>query len=112
VSSENATSTGRAAALRLRIGIGMFVLSWMPFPQLYISLHHLQGSAADEARLIGWAIEWTVGILGLLLAGSAAKIAVSRVGWRHLPKALWHMLRTGQVPPAPAQPQPAEPDAR
>lgn len=43
-------------------------------------------------------VETIVGIVGLLLAGAAAKSALHRVGWRGLPKTLWIMFRSGHVP--------------
>jgi hypothetical protein len=89
------------AVLRLRLGVGLFVASWLPIPQLYVWIAGLKGSAASEARLIGWGIEWTVGIIGLILAGAAAKTVLKRVGWRGLPRVLWTMLRTGAIPVEP-----------
>ena len=87
-----------APALRLRIGVLLFVLSWLPFPQVVISIMGLHGARAFEVRGIGWVVEAVVGLAGLLLAGAAAKSAVHRVGWRGLPKTLWIMFRTGRVP--------------
>ncbi len=85
-------------ALRLRLGVGLFVLSWLPFAQLYIWAAGLHGSAADRARIAIWTIQVIVGFVGLLIAGSAAKAVTKTVGWRRLPGALWSMLRTGSIP--------------
>jgi hypothetical protein len=97
--------------IRLRVGVLLFVLSWLPFPQVVISIMDLHGPRAFEVRSIGWVVEALVGLLGLLLAGAAAKSAVHRVGWRGLPKTLWIMFRTGRVPAGPvANGHSVEPD--
>jgi hypothetical protein len=87
---------------RLRIGVGLFIFSWLPIAQVYVWAAGLQGDKASDARLIIWGVQWTIGIIGLVIAGTAAKVVVKRVGWRGLPRALWSMLRTGIAPDAPA----------
>ncbi|HEY1486276.1 MAG TPA: hypothetical protein VGF84_09230 [Micromonosporaceae bacterium] len=87
---------------RLRIGVGLFIFSWLPIAQVYVWAAGLQGDQAHDARLIIWGVQWTIGIIGLVIAGAAAKAVVKRVGWRGLPRALWSMLRTGAAPDAPA----------
>jgi hypothetical protein len=91
-------SGGLRAVMRLRAGVVLFAVSWLPLPQAYISLTGLHGRPALLARGIGWGIETVLGILGILLAGAAAKAALKHVGWRHLPVTLWIMFRTGAVP--------------
>jgi hypothetical protein len=89
--------------VRLRIGLGMFVFSWLPLAQLIIWLTGLQGSTADAFRIGFYAAQWLIGILGLLLAGRTATGVIKGVGWRRTPRALWRMLRTGHPPePAPS----------
>jgi hypothetical protein len=85
----------------LRVGLSLFVLSWLPIAQLYIWIADLHGDDAGQARLTIWGLQAIVGVVGLVLAGVAAKAVVKRVGWRHLPKVLWSMLRTGSVPESP-----------
>lgn len=86
------------AVWRLRIGVGLFVLSWLPIAQLWIWIAGLSGSSATELRGTIWAVQWTIGFIGLALAGVAAKSAVHAAGWKGLPRALWQMLRYGRVP--------------
>lgn len=96
----------RVATLRLRLGVGLVVVSWLPLPQIYIWIADLEGNDATDARLVGWTIQIIVGLIGLAFAGVAAKAVVKSVGWRRLPKALWSMLRTGKVPDGPSEPGP------
>jgi len=83
--------------LHLRLGAGLVVLSWLPIAQTYIWVADLDDEAADRARLVIWSVQVLVGLIGLLVAGAAAKSVVRGVGWRRLPGALWSMLRTGEV---------------
>jgi hypothetical protein len=94
-------------ALRLRAGVGMFIFSWLPIAQLWIWIGDLSGNRADEVRATVWAIQWTIGIIGLILAGAAAKTVLKRTGKRGLPKALWTMLRTGTTTDLPATAEPS-----
>ncbi|NUR24830.1 MAG: hypothetical protein HOV83_03110 [Catenulispora sp.] len=89
---------GRGAVWRLRSGVGLFVLSWVPFAQLYIWLAGLSGEAADKVRVSVWTVQYLVGFLGLALAGTAAKTAVRAAGWKRLPATMWRMLWTGRLP--------------
>jgi len=92
-------TTGRRAA-RLRLGLCLVVLSWLPLAQTYIWITDLGDQAAGRARVVIWTIQLVIGFAGLLVAGAAAKSVVKAVGWRRLPGALWSMLRTGSVHPA------------
>jgi len=102
--------SSRHPALRLRLGLGLFVMSWLPIAQLWIWLGDLEGDRASELRAVIWSIQVVIGIVGLIFAGAAAKGVVKSVGRRGLPKALWVMLRTGRVPdavPAAREPTPS-----
>jgi hypothetical protein len=96
-------------AFRLRIGVALFVVSWLPIAQLWIWIGNLQGDDAGEVRGVIWSIQTVIGIIGLILAGAAAKGVVKHVGWRRLPKALWTMLRSGHVPESVPAEHPAQP---
>jgi hypothetical protein len=65
----------------------------------------MHGASADEFRTIFWAIQWVIGIIGLVIAGGVVADVVKHSGWRHTPALLWRMLRTGSVPPDQRQQQ-------
>jgi hypothetical protein len=94
---ELADHPARAAA-RLRLGLALFVFSWLPIAQVVIAIAGMHGAHANEFRAVVWTTQWLIGLLGLALAGRTAVAVVKGVGWRRAPKALWRMLRTGQVP--------------
>jgi len=64
---------------------------------VYIWIADPGDDAAGRARVTIWTIQVGIGVVGLLIAGAAAKSVVKTVGWRKLPGALWSMLRTGSV---------------
>ncbi|GHJ48321.1 hypothetical protein Cs7R123_56630 [Catellatospora sp. TT07R-123] len=84
--------------LRLRAGIGLVIVSWLPIAQVVIWAAGLSGDTAEQTRLGIWAAQFLIGFVGLALAGVAAKAAVKAAGWRGLPRTLWHMFWTGRTP--------------
>ena len=85
--------------MRVRLGLGLFVFSWLPIAQVTISMAGMHGSTAEEFRGVVWGIQWVLGIMGLVIAGTAVAGVVKHSGWRHTPALVWQMLRTGNVPP-------------
>jgi hypothetical protein len=84
-------------ALRVRAGLGLFVLSWLPVAQVVIVILGLHAHEAQVLRVTIWVIQWVIGVVGLVIAGKAVATVVRRSGWRRTPRLLWQMLRTGQV---------------
>ena len=84
-------------ALRVRLGLGLFVFSWLPIAQAVISIGGLHGGTADTVRAAIWAIQWIIGLFGLVVAGREVARVVRHSGWRNMPRQLWRMLRTGRV---------------
>ncbi|MBV1855104.1 hypothetical protein [Catellatospora tritici] len=83
--------------VRLRAGIGLVILSWLPIAQVVIWTTGLSGGTAEEFRLSVWVVQVLIGFVGLALAGVAAKAAVKAAGWRRLPRTLWRMFWTGRL---------------
>jgi hypothetical protein len=86
-------------AVRLRIGIVLWLMSWVPFAAI------VGADSAERAAI--WTAQVVIGILGLALAGTAFATMVKTVGWRHAPAAAWRTLLHGQtaiVAAAPREP--------
>ena len=73
--------------MKLRIGIILWALSWVPYG-LILGL-------TDKALTLAWAFEITLGIVGLALAGTEFAQAVKAKGWKGAPKVAWHSLLHG-----------------
>jgi hypothetical protein len=96
---ERAPAAGAGSGpLRLRIGLLLVVLSWLPVAQLVIWLAGLSGERAGEVRIAVWSGQILVGFVGVAVAGAAAATVVRSVGWRRAPGALWRMLCSGRLP--------------
>ena len=85
---------------RLRLGILLIVLSWLPFAQVLIYIAQDNGkltsnSAATSFRLAVWGIQIVVGLVGVALVGKLAFEEAKKSGWRKTPRRLWQLFRSG-----------------
>lgn len=76
--------------MRIRIGVALWILSFFPLAALL----HSDG----RQRLIIWTIQVVMGIVGLVIAGSAVAAVVKSAGWRHAPAAAWRSFVSGRPP--------------
>jgi hypothetical protein len=74
--------------MKLRIGVVLWMLSWIP----YGIILGLSGTALTLA----WGIEIMLGIVGLALAGTEFAQAVKTKGWRRAPGVALHALVHGR----------------
>jgi hypothetical protein len=79
------------AAARLRVGILLWLLSWVPIPILF--------GITGPARYAVWGVQIVIGLVGLALAGSAFVEAVKQLGWKRAPAALGRALVRGDSRP-------------
>ena len=83
-------------AIRLRTGLALFVLSWVPFAQIVIWTADMTEPRAGQFRIAVWTVQFLVGIVGIALAGAESVRMARGLGWRRTPSALWIMFRTGR----------------
>jgi hypothetical protein len=100
IPQPGAPPTQDHGSMRLRLGVGLFILSWLPIAQLVVWIGGLSGDDAGTVRLWIWGIQIVIGWIGLVLVGTIAAKVIKGVGWRRMPQTLWLMLRTGGVPAA------------
>ena len=87
-------------AVRLRAGLALFVLSWLPFAQVFIWAGDITEPRAGQLRIAVWTVQFLVGLVGIALAGGESIRMARGLGWRRTPSALWTMFRTGRSPGA------------
>ena len=74
--------------MKLRIGVILWILSWIPYGIIL---------GLDGAWLtLAWAFEITLGIVGIALAGTEFGQAVKTNGWKRAPSIAWHALVHGK----------------
>ncbi|HVO86752.1 MAG TPA: hypothetical protein VMT23_03485 [Candidatus Binatia bacterium] len=86
---------------RLRLGVLLIIVSWLPFAQLFIWIAHnnqrlTTEKAASSFRLVIWGIQVVIGLVGLWLVGRLAVDAAKKDGWKHTPANLWQLFKHGQ----------------
>lgn len=91
----------RRRALRIRIGFGLIILSWLPIAQVVIWLSSDSGGDADRVRALIWGVQVVVGLVGVAVAGAETVKIAKSVGWREAPAAVWRLLRSPDAPVAP-----------
>ncbi len=82
---------------RLRAGVILIILSWLPFAQVLIYIAHNNNKlasqdATSEFRLMVWGVQILIGLIGLWLVGGLAVQQVKAAGWRHTPARLWKLF--------------------
>ena len=85
---------------KVRIGILLIILSWLPVAQvvLYVAHNHnhlKSGDRSQEFRLLIWGLQFVIGLIGLWLVGKLAVESARRDGWRQVPKNLWRLFSVG-----------------
>src|SRR5258706_7366332 len=88
----------RRRGFRIRVGVAMVLLSWVPFAQLVIWLTSASGSQADRIRTVIWGVQILVGMIGVVLAGRETVRIAKSVGWRKSPGVVWRLLRSPNAP--------------
>ncbi len=79
-------------SLRLRVGIILWVASWIPYAIIF--------GATGYWVPICWTIEIALGIIGIAIAGTVFGKTVKELGWKRAPKAAVQMFLHGAPPPA------------
>ncbi len=91
------SSQPKVSGWRVRTGLILWVVSFVPFPVVLAdALHHNGVLTSDQATrnftLVLWAIQYAIGLVGLAVAGKEAIVIVRARGWRQLPRSLWQTL--------------------
>lgn len=81
-------------AIRIRIGVALVVLSWLPIAQVTIWLTSASGGQADTLRAVIWGVQIAIGLFGVALAGRETIQIAKSVGWRRSPGVVWRLIRS------------------
>src|SRR5690242_1409451 len=88
----------RRRALRIRIGFGLIIVSWLPVAQVVIWLTGSGGGHAERIRAVIWGIQILMGFVGVAVAGAETVRIAKSVGWRRAPAVVWRLLRSPDAP--------------
>jgi len=87
-------STQTIHPMRIRIGVLLILISWLPIAQILIWAASVPSDQAERVRLVTWSIQILIGIVGVAVAGRETIRLAKSVGWRQLPRAVWALLRS------------------
>jgi hypothetical protein len=82
-----------AALVKLRVGIVLWALSWVPYGIIL--------GLSGAWYTVAWTFEILLGLVGITIAGSEFAQAIKAEGWKRAPAVAWHALRHGQEVDAP-----------
>jgi hypothetical protein len=88
----------RRGAIRIRIGVSLVVVSWLPVAQVTIWLTSPSSSQADRIRAAIWGVQILIGMVGVIVAGRETIRVAKSVGWRKSPRVLWTLFRSPDQP--------------
>lgn len=94
----------KISTVRLRIGILIWVISYMPFPVVILAIEHSMGNFTTPTEsgkflFISYLIQFLIGFVGLFMAGSETIKLIKHSGWRPLPRNLIRVVLHGKLPP-------------
>jgi len=85
------------SAFRMRLGIGLWLLSWVPFATALVQfmVHEgwiSEGQQSHRVLMLLWAIQIAIGFLGIFIAGSGAIELVKSYGLKRVPREAWRII--------------------
>lgn len=95
------TSDNELSAYRLRLGVVLLALFWIPFWLLEPFFAQILGidSADGKAQLTAFimGIQGVLGLLGLLIAGKQTLLLVRNSPYKKMPGKVWRVLVSGKI---------------
>jgi hypothetical protein len=88
----------RRRALKIRVGVILVIVSWLPIAQTIIWLGSYSGDQAAALRASIWGVQIVLGLVGVLIAGRETIQIAKSVGWRRAPVVVWGLLREPNAP--------------
>lgn len=86
---------------RIRLGIILFIISWLPFEPLIVIWAHHHNVAngwrlSTIAILILWIVQFIIGLIGIYFVGKAVLKESRRYGIKQAIINLWHIFLHGE----------------
>jgi hypothetical protein len=97
----NDQKNSELSATRLRAGVLLLFIWWIPFWLLEPVIDKIFGVTSSTSKhdvLIAiLAIQTVLGLVGILIAGKQVWTIFRKTSRRQLPRSVWHMLRHGEI---------------
>lgn len=111
------TEPRRLSALRLRVGIVLVLLWWLPFWALSPAIADTMSGLANPPSVAAVTtvivvLQTIIGVVGFVVAGAEVKAVVTNAPKKKALGIIWYLLIHGRMPEQPAAVgAPVEPDA-
>ncbi len=92
--------------VRLRLGVALIGIWWIPIWLLGPVVAGLTGQSVGTVTVTVAIVQTVIGLFGALLAGRQAAKIVRHTGFRAVPRKIWHVLWTGEMPEPAEAPSP------
>jgi hypothetical protein len=91
------------SSAKVRFGILLWVISYLPIPVVIVGILHNSGKLTDPKQsstfiAVMWGIQLLIGWIGLFVAGKEAIGLVRKQGMKKLPKNLWYVVIGRPIP--------------
>ena len=93
----------QVSVFRLRLGVVLIGIWWIPIWILAPLVAHLVDQPAGSVTIAIAIVQTIIGLIGVLLAGRQAAKIVRHTGFRAVPAKIWHVIWTGRIEPEPAE---------
>lgn len=87
----------RASIFRLRIGIVLILVWWLPLWLIGPQLAHLFGFDPNHTRILIMLIQTIIGFIGAIIVGKQVSVIVKKTPFKKMPEVIWKALRYGSV---------------
>lgn len=98
--TKTVTNSETASIIRLRIGIVLIFLFWIPVWMIAPLIADFVNASVQTTTLVIMTLQGVVGVIGLILAGKAALVLFKSTPRKQLPKAVWQVVKDGKYSPS------------
>lgn len=85
------------SATRLRVGVLLILLWWLPFWMFAPAIADAFGFNSNNARLVIMVIQTIIGIIGMWIVGKQIATIMKQTSFKQMLPKIWHILRTGKI---------------
>jgi hypothetical protein len=101
--AEHSRSMEQVSVFRLRLGLILIGIWWIPIWLLAPLVSHIVNRPAGSVTIAIAIVQTILGLVGALIAGRQAAKIVRHTGFRAVPGKIWRVLWTGRL----IRPEPA-----
>ena len=91
-----AAAAPAGGAFRVRLGVALIAVSWLPVAQTWIWLASLSGTPGEQVRAVEWTGVVLGGLAGVAIAGRETVRVAKSVGWTRMPRTVWNLVKPGE----------------